>query len=212
MLAIAAATFAFASYQRRVVQRKTAVLFHQNANSPAELNRIRDELAQMDLTREQLGSELDARIAYLKSLEGEDFYISIDAGKGVMQFRLGKNVVRESNVEIGPPRTVNENGRTWTFFPLKGGFNVTGKDSDYASTVPAWVYAVGNQPVPASRPSIHDWLGHYVIFLPNGYVIHSPPPPGSPLQGPKPGSFMVPEADLAAIWPRISRETRVYIF
>ena len=47
-------------------------------------------------------------------------------------------------------------------------------------------------------------LGRYVIFLPNSYVIHSPPPPDSPLQGPKPGSFMVPEADLAAIWPRIT--------
>jgi hypothetical protein len=51
-----------------------------------------------------------------------------------------------------------------------------------------------------------------VIFLPDGYVIHSPPPPESPLQGPKPGSFMVSEADLAALWPRITNQTRVYIF
>ena len=48
--------------------------------------------------------------------------------------------------------------------------------------------------------------------LPDNYVIHSPPPAKSPLHGPKPGSFMVPEADMAAIWPRISTATRVYIF
>jgi hypothetical protein len=43
-------------------------------------------------------------------------------------------------------------------------------------------------------------------------ILHSPSPPESPLRGAMPGSFMAPEADLAAIWKRIGRETRVYVF
>jgi hypothetical protein len=89
---------------------------------------------------------------------------------------------------------------------------VVGKDDSYKSPIPEWVYALRNEQAPAHRPTMHNWLGHYVIFLPNNYVIHSPPPSASPLPGPKPGSFMVPEDDLAAIWPRISNQTRVYIF
>jgi len=54
--------------------------------------------------------------------------------------------------------------------------------------------------------------GKYVILLPNGYVIHSPPPPGGPLTGAKPGSFMIAEEEMRAIWPRISATTRVYIY
>jgi hypothetical protein len=65
---------------------------------------------------------------------------------------------------------------------------------------------------PKSRPTVANGLGRYVIALGNQYVIHSPPPSDSPLKGAKPGSFMVPEADLAAIWKRIGPETRVYVF
>lgn len=213
LLIIAAATFAYAKHQRNVVVEKSAVLFRRSENSPVELNRIRDELAQMDLTKDQLAKELDGRIKYMQSLQGEDFYISIDTATKKMQFRLGKSVVREADVQIGEAKTIAaRSGKTWTFYPLKGGFNVVDKDDSYESPVPEWVYGLRNEPAPENRPTLHDWLGHYVIFLPNNYVIHSPPPESSPLRGPKPGSFMVPEDDLAAIWPRITNQTRVYIF
>ena len=115
-------------------------------------------------------------------------------------------------MQIGEPQTFKTSGKTWTFYPLKGAFNVVDKDDSYATPVPEWVYAANDQPIPRERPTVHNWLGHYVIFLPNNYVIHSTPPPESPLKGAKPGSFMVPEDDLAAIWPRITNQTRVYIF
>jgi hypothetical protein len=52
-----------------------------------------------------------------------------------------------------------------------------------------------------------------VLFLPNGYAIHTQPSEESPLQGVKPGSYMVPEDALRAIWPRIvTGKTQVYIF
>ncbi|HYS54211.1 MAG TPA: hypothetical protein VER58_10665 [Thermoanaerobaculia bacterium] len=212
LLIVAAASFAYAKYQRDIIRKKTVILF-RSENSPAELNRMRDELAQMDLTKAQLAKELDGHMQYMQALEGRDFYISIDSAKKKMQFRIGKSVVREADVQIGETRTVtSRDNKTWTFSPLKGAFNVVGKDDDYESPVAEWVYALRNQSAPASRPTLHDWLGHYVIFLPNNYVIESPPPPDSPLQGPKPGSYMVPEEDLAAIWPRITKDTRVYIF
>ena len=213
LLIIAAATFAYAKHQRNEIVEKSAVLFRPAPNSPAELNRVRDDLAQMELTRDQLVKELDGRMQYLQSQQGADFYISIDTAKKKMQFRIGKSVVREADVQIGEAKTItSRDGKTWTFYPVKGAFNVVGKDDSYESPVPEWVYALHNQPLPARRPVLHNWLGHYVIFLPNNYVVASPPPPESPLQGPKPGSFMVPEDDLAAIWPRITTDTRVYIF
>src|SRR5437773_9886678 len=61
LLIIAAATFAYAKHQRNVVLEKTAALF-RNENSPAELHRMRDELAQMDLSKDQLSKELDGRM------------------------------------------------------------------------------------------------------------------------------------------------------
>jgi len=211
LLVIAAATFAFAKHQRDTIDEKTALLFKRSQSSPEELQRLRDELAKADLTREQLAKELDGRLAYLESLRGSQFYLSIDTAAHKMQFRLGPNVVRECPVEVGASRTITaSDGRKWTFVPLKGEFVVLGKESDYAWNVPDWLYAMNGKP--AAHESVRNGLGKYVIVLRNNYIIHSTPPPESPLRGPKPGSFMVPEADFAAIWPRISTTTRVYIF
>jgi hypothetical protein len=61
-------------------------------------------------------------------------------------------------------------------------------------------------------PAVAAGLGKYVLVFAGSYVIHSPPPPDSPLKTVKPASFMVPEADLAAIWRRVGPGTRVYVF
>jgi hypothetical protein len=213
LLVIAAATFGYAKHERDVVQRKTAILFKPSPSNPDELIHIREELADADVSKQQLARELDGRLQYLQSLQGEQFYIAIDTAKHKLYFRLGKEIVRDADVTMGEAKTITaKDGRTWTFVPLKGGFNVDGKVSDYPWQVPEWVYAMKQQPPPATPVTVTNGLGKYVIRLPNGYVIHSPPPPDSPLQGPKPGSFEVPEADLGAIWPRITNQTRVYIF
>ena len=214
LLIVAAATFFYAKQQREVIRAKTAYLFQPSPTNPAELTRIRQDLADMDLTKAQLAKELESRMLYVESLKSEQFYLAIDTQKKKLYFRLGKDVVRDADVQIGEAKTITApNGKSWTFVPLKGGFNVDGKETGYAWQVPEWAYAMTNQPIPETRPTIPNGLGRYVISLPNGYVIHSPPPEGSPLHGmPKPGSFLVPEADLAAIWPRISTQTRVYIF
>lgn len=214
LLVIAAATFGYAKYQRDTLDHKTAILFKPAPSNPAELMRIRDELSAADVTREQLAKELDSRLAYLKTLQSEQFYIAIDTQKKKLFFRLGKEVIRDADVQLGDNATIAApDGRTWTFLPLKGSFAINGKQTDYAWQIPEWLYVMNKQPVPSERPTVTGALGKYVIFLPNNYVIHSPPPASSPLQGrPKPGSFMVPEADLAAIWPRVTTATRVYVF
>ena len=79
-------------------------------------------------------------------------------------------------------------------------------------TVPEWVYRMNGEKPPKAPRTVANGLGRYVIVLENQYVIHSPPAADSPLRGAKPGSFMVPEADLAAIWKRVGPETRVYVF
>ena len=211
LLVIAAAAFAYARTQRSAIEAKTAVLFQPTPSSPAEMNRIREELAQMDVTGAQLQQELDGRVRYVESLEGTQFYLSLDTQRRVLQFRFGRDVVRECPIDIGQARTIKAHGKTWTFLPLKGAFDVVGKESDYDWVVPEWLYAMRGEAA-TERRVVRDGLGRYVIVLANNYVIHSPPPPDSPLQGPKPGSFMAPEEDLAAIWPRIEKGTRVYIF
>jgi len=74
------------------------------------------------------------------------------------------------------------------------------------------VYAMNGVTPPSPLPSVENGLGRYVLVLGDDAVIHSPPPATSPLRGPRPGSFQVPEADLAAIWKRIGSRTRVYVF
>jgi hypothetical protein len=122
-------------------------------------------------------------------------------------------VLREADITDRRNKTVTANGKTWTFIPLKGAFPIEAKLVNHAGASPEWVYAMNNQPIPAERPSSRNGLGKYVLFLPNGYAIHTQPAADSPLQGAKPGSYMVSEDVLRAIWPRINvGKTQVYIF
>lgn len=213
LLIIALATSLFARHQRRELDADFARVFNKASSGPSELNQLKAELAEMDLTKEALEKELNSRLAYIESLKSRDFYLSIDTSQKRLYLNFGNDTVRDAAVQIGDPATVEgSNGKTWTFVPVKGAFNVIGKEVGLPWRVPAWVYLMNQQPVPADLPTVENGLGKYVIFLPNDYVIHSPPAADSPLKGPKPGSFMVPEADLQAIWERITTETRVYIF
>ena len=214
LIILALATFVFAQRQRDEIDSKTAILFTPTKSTPAEVNQIRDELSQMDVTEEQLKRELDARMEYLHTIDSEQFYLSVDTARKKLALRLGKDVVREADIEIGDARTVKSGTKTWTFIPLKGAFTVEDKKTNYGWVVPEWAYAMRGVPLPAVRANIANGLGAYVVFLPNGYLIQSPPPANSPIAGmPKPGSIMIPEADLAAMWPRITPgQTRVYIF
>ena len=213
LLLLGIAGVAFARYHREKVSTRYVDVINEDARTPADVRQIKNELAEMDLTRDQLQKELDGRMKMMAGLKSEDFYLSIDTKARKFRFYYGNTILREGDVAIGESKTLTAGGRTWTFVPVKGSFPVEGKVVGHDWEVPEWAYAMSGQPVPDSRPTIPNGLGKYVLFLPNGYVIHSPPSEDSPLKGAKPGSFMVQESDLAAIWSRIHKgKTQVYIY
>jgi hypothetical protein len=204
-----------ARIHRDRVESQFGDVLTQQQRTPDDVRSMKDELAEMDLTREQLQAELQARLKFMESLKSENFYLSVDTAAKKLRFYYGDVLLREADVQVGEQATVTAlDGRSWTFVPLKGSFPVQGKAVHYDWRVPEWLYGMQRKPIPQSRPSIEGGLGKYVIFLPNGYVIHTTPSEKSPLKGPKPGSFMVADEDfLGAIWPRIHPETtQVYIF
>ena len=214
LLMLGIAGLLYGRYHREQVSRQFAHVLTQEQRTPADTKQIKEELAEMDLTSQELSRELDGRMKFVKSLKSEDFYLSVDTKEKKLRFFYGDTVLREADVTPGQSQSVKSaDGKSWTFVPVKGAFPIEGKAVDYAWRVPEWVYLMNKQPVPASLPVAEGGLGKYVLFLPNGYVIHTPPAEASPLKGAKPGSFMVSEADLAAIWERIQKgKTQVYVF
>lgn len=197
---------------RRSIDRRLSSEMQASSVPGEELNQIREQLSSMDLTEAQLANELEDRMKYLDSMKSNEFYLAIDTSRKKLRLQYGNEVIREADIQIGEPRTIEAPPKRWVFPALKGGFAVSGKAYGASWRVPAWVYAANRQPVPAERPTVPGGLGKYVIFLPNDYVIHSQPSPDSPLKGPKPASFLAPEDGLRAIWPRIDKGTKVYVF
>ena len=203
----------YARHHREQVSKQFAHVIAEEARTPADVKKLKGEIADLGLNRDQLQKELDGRAKFLASLKSEDFYLSIDTKARKIRFYYGDKMLREDDVQIGESKEIAAGDKRWTFIPLKGAFPVEAKLVSYAWPVPEWVYAMRNEPIPEQRPVVADGLGKYVIFLPNGYAIHTQPSAESPLQGPKPGSYMASEDMLRAIWPRIHKDTtQVYIF
>jgi len=203
---------AAAAMHRRALEREFSSRVTLSRATPFEIKRIRRELMDLEVDEKSLASALDARLKYLENMRKKEFYIAIDTRKRELSFHFADKVVRDAPVEVGRPKTIVSGKRTWTFAPLTGAFSATEKFENRGWRVPEWVYRMDGRKPPKDLPTVPNGLGRYVIVLGNDYVIHSPPPPDSPLKGVKPGSFMASEADLAAIWPRVGPATRVYIF
>lgn len=203
----------YGRYHREKVSAEFADVILAEQRTPADVKKMKEDLAAMDVSQNALKHELEGRLKFVGSLKSENFYLSIDSKAHKLRFYYGDTVLREADIAVGDSKTVEANGKTWTFIPLKGAFPVEAKVIDHAWRVPEWVYAMNNQPIPAERPVIQGGLGKYVIFLPNGYAIHTQPAADSPLQGAKPGSYLVAEDVMRAIWPRIiAGKTQVFIF
>ncbi|HEX8620242.1 MAG TPA: L,D-transpeptidase [Thermoanaerobaculia bacterium] len=203
----------YAQHHGKQVSQEFADVIDEQARTPLDVRKMKEELAEMDLTRDALQRELDSRMKFVGSLKSENFYLSVDTRGRKLRFYYGDTVLREAELAIGASRTINANGKTWTFIPLKGAFAIDAKLVNHAWRIPEWVYAMNNQPIPPERPAIPNGLGQYVLFLPDGYAIHTPPGEDSPLKGVKPGSYMVSEDFMRAVWPRINPgKTQVYIY
>jgi len=212
ILFIGIAILLFAHEHRRRLDATFARIARTQVSSPYQLATIRAELSAMELTRASLDREIQNRLAMTAGFEAEEFYLAIDTSNRKLRLHFGPEIVRETMVVVGEPRVVKADGRSWQFVPLKGALTVAGKLVDEPWEVPPWAWAMRNAPIPAVPVTVRGGLGKYVILLPNGYVIHSPPAAGSPLKGAKPGSFMIAEEQMRVIWPRITGATRVYIY
>ena len=201
-----------ATIHRRVLESDFETRVARSQATPYEIKRIRGELAELEVDEKTLAGALDARLKRVEAAKRNEFYMSIDTKRKTFSFRFADKTLRDAPMEVGPPQTIVAGKKKWTFAPLSGSFNVAGKYQDQGWRVPEWAYPGNDGKPPRTRPTVKNGLGKYVILLGNDYVIHSPPSPESPLKGAKPGSFMVPEEDLAAIWPRVGPETRVYVF
>ncbi|HXI14469.1 MAG TPA: L,D-transpeptidase [Thermoanaerobaculia bacterium] len=212
LIVVAIGLILYARHERRTINQRYSQLLTRNAEAPSEINRIRAELASLDVNEQRLRSELEGRMGVVERLKSKDFYLALDTSKSKLLFHYGNDIIREIDMQIGAPKTLTGSSKTYTFVPLKGSFTVVDKKVGLSWRIPPWVYLLNGAPVPSDPPSVENGLGKYVIFLPNDYVIHSPPSADSPLKGAKPASFMVPEADLIALWPRINAGSKVFIF
>jgi hypothetical protein len=213
LLLLGVAGVLYGRYHREKVSTEFADVIAAEARTPGDVRKLKEELAEADLERDALQKELDSRMKFVNSLKSENFYLSVDTRDRKIRFYYGDTVLREADLVVGEQKTVKSGDKTWTFIPLKGAFPIEAKLVRHAWRIPEWVYAMNGQPVPAERPAVPNALGEYVLFLPDGYAIHTPPAEGSPLQGAKPGSYMVPEDFMRAIWPRIHKDkTQVYIY
>jgi hypothetical protein len=213
LLLLGIAGIAFARHHRERVETRFADVIAKQQRSPEDIRKVKEDLAELDLNREQLQRELQSRVKFADSLKSEEFYLSIDTRAKKLRFYYGDTVLRESDVVVGEEKTITAGEKTWTFVPLKGAFSIEAKLVGHDWPIPEWVYQMNDMPIPASPPTVPDGLGRYVLFIGNGYAIHSPPSSASPLKGAKPGSYMVADEFLRAVWPQIHKEkTKVYIF
>jgi hypothetical protein len=213
LLLCAVALGAGATLHRRNLDARFSTSVVRSQAAPFEIQKIRHDLSDSELDEAALEKELDARLAAVDAQEASEFYLVLDTKAQKMTFRYGDRIVREAPLTPGATRPISSaSGEKIKAPPLSGAFTVRKKLEKPSWKPPAWVWQTAGLPVPKPLPEIPGGLGRYVVFLTDDVVLHSPPPPESPLKGAKPGSFLVPEADLAAIWKRLGSETRVYVF
>jgi hypothetical protein len=213
LLLLGVALLVYARQHREKVAKQFAHVIQQEQRTPEDVRKLKEQLAESEMTKEALAKELQGRNQLVSSLKSEDFHLAIDTKARKIRFYYGDAVLREGEVIIGEQKQVTANGNTWTFVPVKGAFPIQAKYVSYDWPVPPWVYAMNQLPVPEQPVTVPEGLGKYVLMLPNGYAIHTQPSADSPLKGAKPGSYLVPDAFLAAIWPRIrAGNTQVFIY
>ena len=202
-----------AAAHHRSVDARLARLLREDAGAPFQIKRMREDLAEQEMDEKTVLRELDTRWKYVRAQKAHEFYLVLDTRRRKFAFKYADRIVRDGCFDIGVPQTIRDSrGAVWTFAPVTGAFSIQEKLEKPDWKAPAWVFAMNRETAPDRMPTVPGGLGKYVLVFSRSYVIHSPPPPESPLKSSKPGSFMISEEDLAAIWQRIGPGTRIYIF
>ena len=156
LLILGVAGVVFARYHRDRVSSEFSDVINEQQRTPADVRKMKEELAEMDLTRDVLQKELEGRMKFVGSLKSENFYLSVDTKARKLRFYYGDTILREADMTIGDSKTLEAAGKKWTFIPVKGAFTVEAKIVGYDWQVPEWVYAMNNQPIPEQRPVIGE--------------------------------------------------------
>src|SRR3982074_3834518 len=101
LLLLAPAGFAYERYHRQQVARRYSHVLMEEQRTPSDVKKIKEQLANMDLTATGLKKELDGRMKFLQSLKTEDFYLSVDTQQKKLRFYYGGTVLREADLTIG---------------------------------------------------------------------------------------------------------------
>src|SRR5688572_14314981 len=100
LLLLGVAGMLFARYHRERVSTRYANVLAEEARTPADVKKVKDELAELDLSRESLRRELEGRMKFVGSLKSENFYLSIDTGDRKLRFYYGDAILREGDVQV----------------------------------------------------------------------------------------------------------------
>ena len=79
----------YARHHREQVSTRFARVIAEEARTPVDLKNAKEQLAELDLSREQLRQELEGRSKFMASLKSENFYLSIDTKQRKVARRVG---------------------------------------------------------------------------------------------------------------------------
>ncbi|HYW12007.1 MAG TPA: hypothetical protein VE871_08620 [Longimicrobium sp.] len=192
-------------------QEETA---HFNAQLTVAQRATRDSLLEHQQKRTQLAVAVLRRDMRIRSLEERKRHLAIVLEDSVLELRHGRATLRRARLTIGPDSTIRAaDGRTWRLIRPVGERKIAERQNTPTYTVPEWVYVSRGEPVPAENDrKIKGALGTYVIRLDDGTEIYSKPTAGPLAETVKPGAFMAPAQDLAAIFDAVGEDTPVYIY
>lgn len=196
------------------VPRYRAETAHFNAQLTAAQRATRDSLLAHQEKRTELAVAVLRRDMRIRSLDNSKRHLAIVLDDSMLELRQGRATLRRARLTIGADSTVRApDGRTWRLVRPVGERKIADLQRSPAYVIPEWVYVSRGQPVPSeSGRRVAGGLGAYVIRLDDGTEIYSTPQTGPLADAVKPGAFMAPPGDLAAIFDAVGDDTPVYIY
>ena len=178
------------------------------------MTNVERQKTQMALASDEKRLRIMLELVRRQARVDKDLHLSVSVDSGVMRFERESALLRESQVEVGPEKTVGEAPDTVRMVTPRGARTVERvlgpKDS---WEVPSWVYTDRGLAVPNER-ALKGALGPAAVVVSGGTVIYSMPSVG-PLNDSAyvlPGGVRATAADIRAIVPNLKPGVRVYFY
>src|SRR5215208_5116065 len=178
------------------------------------MSSVERQKTQMALASDESRLRIMLELIRRQARVDKDLHLSISVDSGVMRFEQENALLRETQVEVGPEKTVGQASDTIKMVTPRGSRTVErilGASDGWE--IPSWVYPDRGLPVPSER-TLKGALGPVAIVVTGGTVIYSMPSVG-PLNDSSyilPGGVRARAADLRAIVPNLKPGVRVYFY